>query len=151
MKRLFKILLMMGIGLCFSQISHAQPCECPLKGGHFKDFSQNKYSHHDPYFSAVINSPDTDSVRTVLKGHVFCVLTFDSNIAVVMRTSDTTLTSYHWLSKVFVTEGDSLRIDDTIGLADKTAKGEFEISFSYYEKLRKINQESLLRCGNRSR
>lgn len=134
------------MGLCFSQTSLGQTCECPIKGGHFKDFSFNIFAHHDPNYGAVINSRHTDSVRAVLKGMVFCILTFGSEIGVLIKTSDTTIISYSWLSKVFVKEGDTLRIDDTVGLAGKNADGEFEIRFSYHEKLRSINQESILRC-----
>ncbi len=34
----------------------SQPCDCPIKGGYFKDFSLLMFSHHDPSRGTVILS-----------------------------------------------------------------------------------------------
>ncbi|WP_160143475.1 hypothetical protein [Chryseolinea soli] len=150
MKQIFEVLLTIGIGLAFPQTALAQTCECPIKGGRFKDFNAQS-SHHSPEYSAVINSRDTDSVRSILTGKVFRIFTYkyDSQISVLIKVNDTTVVAYRRLFKIFVKEGDILAIGDNFGLAGKNEKGEFEIEFSYHEKLKSINQESILKCEKR--
>ncbi|MGC3945455.1 MAG: hypothetical protein QM762_13230 [Chryseolinea sp.] len=145
-KQIFMNLLMVVVSLLSTRIVLAQTCECPIKDAEFKDFSLQKFSHHDPEQSAIIISQEYDSVRSILPGTVRKILVQSDRNSVIVALNDTTAVSYSGFSKLFVKEGDVLSVGDDIGLAAKNTNGEFEIGFAYRAKLRSINPESILKC-----
>jgi hypothetical protein len=70
MKQISINLLAVVIGVFFFKTTLAQNCECLIKGGQFKDFSLQTFSHHDPDQSAIIISLQSDSVRSILAAKV---------------------------------------------------------------------------------
>lgn len=124
-----------------------QVLECPIKGGHFKEFDLF-YSHHNPAESAVIVSDKPDSVQSVSEGRVFKILKHTSEYSVIVMTSDSIFLAYRFFSTVLLKEGESITRGEIIGLPGKNDRDRYEIAFSYYPKQSAISVDPrpLLNC-----
>jgi|GEM_PF-3516901 len=128
--KIFKVIMITTLVLV-SDTALFQKWECPLRQGKVKSFSSDKFSHHDPANGVIIQSFESDTVRSVVKGKVLKVLSYKSSFkGVLVKVNDTTFVSYFYLQQALCHEGDTIELNNTIGIASREDTGAYRLGVS---------------------
>lgn len=128
--KIFKVIMITTLVLV-SDTALSQKWECPLLQGTIKSFSSDKFSHRDPANGIIIQSFESDTVRSVVKGKVLKVLNYKSAFkGVLVKVNDTTFVSYFYLQQALCREGDTIEMNNIIGIASREDTGAYRLGIS---------------------